>query len=128
MPALSSELADRATCDGIGSLLRDIGMKYFDAELRGWNLCKRHGFVVAAGRIFSDKKGRWPDGRLIQTSALLTPRAARDGNVIATLNSFYLLIGPKCDLHEFWRSEAKREPHASERSPVLASTPMPTDE
>lgn len=65
-----------------------------DAELREWAVCRIEGFVVLVGRIFADKKQRWPDGRLIQSSALLTPGAAKQGNLVTTLNSHYLLAGP----------------------------------
>ena len=83
-------------------------MVHHDAELRDWAVCRIDGFVVLVGRIFADKKQRWPDGRLIQTSALLTPAAAKEGNVVATLNSHYLLIGPPFSVDDF---EAEGIPH-----------------
>jgi hypothetical protein len=69
-----------------------------DAELRGWATYKTSGFMVATGRVYNDRKGRWPDGRVIQTSVLLTPGAAKVGNVVATMKSYYLVVGPKRDL------------------------------
>lgn len=84
-------------------------MVYHDAELRDWALYRREGFVVAAGRIFGDKKERWSDGRLIQTSALLTPGAARAGAIIATLNSHYLLVGPRFQLDDPYADRARRD-------------------
>jgi hypothetical protein len=71
---------------------------HYDAELRGWATYKTSGFMVATGFVYNDRKGRWPDGRMIQTSVLLTPGAAKEGNVVATMNSFYLLVGPNRDL------------------------------
>lgn len=51
-----------------------------------------HPFL--AGSIFHDVKRRWPDGRLIRTSYLTTPPdAVRDGAIVSTLNSKYLLKG-----------------------------------
>lgn len=70
-------------------------MQQYDAELRAWALYRYQGFVVIVGQIYGDKKGRFPDGKMIQTSPLLTPGVARNGNVVATLNSHYLLVGPK---------------------------------
>ena len=70
-------------------------MQHYDAELRAWALYRYRGFVVVVGNVYADKKGRFPDGRMIQTSPLLTIGAARNGSVVATLNSRYLLVGPK---------------------------------
>ena len=74
----------------------------YDAELRNWTVYRTQGFVVAIGEVYNDNKGRWPDGRLIQTSALLTPDVAKEGNVVATMNSFYLLVGPNRGLDEIF--------------------------
>lgn len=71
---------------------------HYNAELRDWIVYETQGFVVAAGRIYNDGKGRWPDGRLIQTSVLITPSAAKAGNVVATMNSRYLLVGAERSL------------------------------
>jgi hypothetical protein len=75
-------------------------MVYHDAELRDWAVQRSEGFATLVGRVFGDKKRRWPDGRLIQSSPLLTPLAAREGNVVATLNSHYLLVGPRRSLRD----------------------------
>ena len=83
-------------------------LPHYDAELRFWTTFERHGFVLAGGKIFGDKKGRWPDGHMIQTSPLQTPSAAKEGRVIATLNSHYLLVGPRRLLMEL-RAEKERE-------------------
>jgi hypothetical protein len=77
-----------------------MAMVHHDAELRDWAVCRIDRFVVLVGRIFADKKQRWPDGRLIQSSPLLTPFAANEGNVVATLNSHYLLVGPRRSLRD----------------------------
>lgn len=45
---------------------------------------------------------------MIQTSPLQTPSAALEGRVIATLNSHYLLVGPKRLLMELM-AERERE-------------------
>jgi hypothetical protein len=67
----------------------------YDAELRAWVLYRYQGFVVVVGNVYADKKGRFPDGRMIQTSPLLSVGTPRDGNIVATLNSRYLLVGPE---------------------------------
>lgn len=64
-----------------------------DAELRNWAFLHVGGVTVAVGRVFSDSKGRWPDGHMIRTSAL-NGDTGKEGEVIATLNTRYLLSGP----------------------------------
>ena len=86
-------------------------MAHYDAELRFWTTFEYFGFVLAAGKIFGDKKGRWPDGHMIQTSPLQRPSAANEGRVVATLNSHYLLVGPKRLLTELI-IESERERRA----------------
>lgn len=52
---------------------------------------------------------------MIQTSVLLTPGTAKEGNVVATMNSRYLLVGPGRSLeqlmvernHEVFRAAAE---------------------
>ena len=75
-------------------------MVHHDAELRDWAVQQFEGFATLVGRVYGDKKKRWPDGRLIQSSPLLTPLTAREGNVVATLNSYYLLVGPRRSLSD----------------------------
>lgn len=77
-----------------------MSMVYHDAELRDWAVQRFEGFATLVGRVFGDKKKRWPDGRLVQTSPLLAPRSAKQGNVVATLNSHYLLDGPRRSLRD----------------------------
>lgn len=90
----------------------------YNAELRDWTTYRTQGFIVVVGRVFGDKGKRWPDGRMIQTSALLTPRAAKEGNVVGTLNSHYLLVGAKRSLLEIvaeW--ERERSQNAAKPQP-----------
>lgn len=72
-----------------------------DAELRSWAFLHVGGVTVAVGRVFSDRKGRWPDGHMIRTSALTGNTGT--GEVIATLNTRYLLAGPPMSLKEVLR-------------------------
>lgn len=83
-------------------------LPHYHAELRFWTTFDYFGFVLAAGKIYGDKKRRWPDGHMIQTSPLQTPSAAEEGRVIATFNSHYLLVGPKRILTELM-AERERE-------------------
>lgn len=66
----------------------------FDAELRGWWRHRINGFLVLVGAVFGDRKRRWPDGRLISTSVLLS-KNPREGAIVKTMNSRYLLVGPE---------------------------------
>lgn len=69
----------------------------YDAELRAWAFKRERQFTIAFGRVYGDKKGRWPDGHAIATSAVLGGRR-KEGSVITTQNSRYLLSGPPEDL------------------------------
>jgi len=80
-------------------------MPHYDAELRAWVLYRYQGFVVVVGNVYADKKGRFPDGRMIQTSPLLSVGTPRNGNVVATLNSRYLLVGPERRQRELRNAE-----------------------
>ena len=73
-----------------------------DAELRDWAFREHKRSVVAFGRIFGDRKGRWPDGSAIATSAIVSG-ARQEGTVITTLNTRYLLSGPPGDLEALLR-------------------------
>jgi hypothetical protein len=66
----------------------------FDAVLKEWWIVAfLDGFAVV-GQIYGDTKRRFPDGRWIMTSRVLTSRPkVANGNVIQTRNSRYLLIG-----------------------------------
>ncbi|AFO71555.1 hypothetical protein phiCbK_041 [Caulobacter phage phiCbK] len=68
-------------------------MSDHDACLTNWVLCDAPGGgLVVIGEIMADKRGRWPDGRLIHTSLLQDKaEAVAPGAVIATLNSRYIL-------------------------------------
>nr|WP_294810192.1 hypothetical protein [uncultured Sphingomonas sp.] len=66
----------------------------FDAVLKAWWIVTFLDGIAVVGQIYGDTKGRFPDGRLIMTSKVLTslPKVA-SGNVIQTRNSRYLLVG-----------------------------------
>ncbi|WP_205479534.1 hypothetical protein [Sphingomonas arenae] len=68
----------------------------FDAELRNWALVRVGAAMVAVGRVFSDSKGRWPDGHMIRTSSVIDG-VGQEGEVISTLNTRYLLSGLPMD-------------------------------
>ena len=51
------------------------------------------GDYVIAGDIYHDADHRWPDGRRIRTSRVISER----GNIIRTLNSVYLVRNWKRD-------------------------------
>lgn len=70
-----------------------------DAELRDWAFMRDGGYRVASGRVFGDRKLRWPDGYAIVTSAIMYGRC-EENYVITTRNSRYLLSGPPGDLQE----------------------------
>lgn len=74
----------------------EVGSRY-DAELRDWAFHRRSDFLICFGRVYSDQKGRWPDGYAIATSAVTGGRR-RAGEVITTRNTRYRLSGPPGDL------------------------------
>ncbi len=70
-----------------------------DAELHDWMIVMHPSrglsFPTILGTIRSDRKERFADGRMIQTSFLLTPvEQVREGAIVRTLNTAYLLVGP----------------------------------
>jgi hypothetical protein len=79
----------------------------YDAELRQWAFHYRLGLTVCVGRVFNDRKGRWPDGYAIATSEV-TSGALEEGSVITTLHSRYLLSGPAED-SSAWRLLFERQ-------------------
>lgn len=69
----------------------------YDAELRDWGFKRAGECQVAFGRVYGDQKRRWPNGYVIATSAV--KRGSRkEGDVITTANTRYLLAGPPGDL------------------------------
>lgn len=66
----------------------------FDAVLKEWWIVTFLDGIAVVGQIYGDAKRRFPDGRLIMTSKVLTslPKVV-SGNVIRTRNSRYLLVG-----------------------------------
>lgn len=75
-------------------------MQRYDAELRDWAILRVSGFSTVIGYIYADGKSRFPDGRLVRTSPLIKAKSAREGSVVETLNSRYLLVGPRRTLQE----------------------------
>lgn len=71
-----------------------MGALRFDAVLKEWWIVTFLDGIAVVGQIYGDTKGRFPDGRWIMTSKVVSsrPRVA-SGNVIRTRNSRYLLIG-----------------------------------
>lgn len=70
-----------------------------DAELHDWMIVMHPTRVMAyptiVGAVWNDRMGRFADGRMIRTSALLTPvEQIREGAIVQTLNTRYLLVGP----------------------------------
>jgi hypothetical protein len=66
----------------------------FDAVLREWVIVDFTFESSIVGRVYGDRRQRFPDGRWIITSALVTPlHKIRSGNVVRTANSRYLLSG-----------------------------------
>lgn len=71
-----------------------MGTLDFDAVLKEWWIVAFCDGIAIVGQMYGDAKGRFPDGRWIMTSKVLTPpRKVVNGNVIRTRNSRYLLIG-----------------------------------
>lgn len=69
----------------------------YDAELYDWTLVSWPSatgpWAVLIGRVLRDRKARFPDGRRIHTSIVLTPPAEiASGRIVQTLNSRYLLL------------------------------------
>lgn len=67
-----------------------------DATLSGWQLIRHiRGHDVLVGIISGDSTGRFRDGTTVRTSALITSRERlREGEVVSTLNTNYLLAEP----------------------------------
>jgi hypothetical protein len=74
-----------------------ISHQDYDAELREWGFSRQGGVLVAFGRVHNDSRQRWPDGYAISTSAV-TGGGRKQGAVISTRNTRYLLSGPQGDL------------------------------
>jgi CobQ-like glutamine amidotransferase family enzyme len=71
-----------------------MGALRFDAVLKEWWIVAFCDGIAVVGQIYGDTKRRFPDGRWIMTSTVLTPRRnVVSGNIIRTRNSRYLLVG-----------------------------------
>lgn len=54
------------------------------------------GWMCFRGNLYGDTRGRWVDGQHIYTSHCPMPEA-KEGDIIKTMNSFYLLGRPFSD-------------------------------
>lgn len=89
----------------------------YDAELRDWAFTRIGEATVAFGRVFADRKERWPDGYAIATSAVLAG-LQREGAIIRTQNTRYLLSGPKGDLAQLQSLAAQQNANGPRRGSV----------
>lgn len=61
-------------------------------KLENWILLEDQGLLVVFGSIYGDQKKRFANGVHMYTSPVYTPASEiKEGNVIQTLNSRYLL-------------------------------------
>lgn len=52
-------------------------------------------YATIVGAVWHDKKGRFPNGRTIRSSVVLTPvEQIQPGAIVQTLNTRYLMVGP----------------------------------
>lgn len=61
-----------------------------DAELRDWSVTNLGGRLIAFGRIYGDRKGRFADGTEIRTSLVQSVT----GDILQTRNTTYRLGEP----------------------------------
>lgn len=94
-----------------------------DAELRDWAFREHKQSLVAFGRVFGDRKGRWPDGYAIATSAVVGG-VRQEGSVITTLNTRYLLSGPPGDLAALLKLSEQQGANAVRRGTVEQDEPL----
>lgn len=66
-----------------------------DGVLNNWEKVQINGAICVVGDIFNDIKGRFKDGDNIRTSAVTGSTNFKQGLVIQTRNSKYLLGVPK---------------------------------
>lgn len=90
----------------------------YDAELRQWAFDVQAGLIIGVGRVFSDRKGRWPDGYAIATSEV-SGGTHQEGSIITTSNSRYLLSGPAGNLAE-WQRLAEHQAANALRRRIVA--------
>lgn len=67
-------------------------MTEITGRLEGWH--KDPVFNIIWGHIFDDVRGRFVNGTLIHTSSLNSKPPFKEGSVVKTLNSKYLLGKP----------------------------------
>jgi hypothetical protein len=70
----------------------------YDAELDNWIYDKRHRCIW--GHISNDKRGRFRDGTWIHTSMIPDVTEFKEGDIVKTLNSKYLLKSPQLTVDE----------------------------
>lgn len=80
-----------------GARSPQISPRDHDAELREWGFSRQGGVLVAFGRVYDDRRQRWPDGYAISTSAV-TGGGRKQDAVVSTRNTRYLLSGPPGEL------------------------------
>jgi hypothetical protein len=67
-------------------------MKSLTGKLENWILVEDQGLTIVFGYIYGDQKRRFVNGVHMYTSPVHTPVSQiKEGNVIKTLNSQYLL-------------------------------------
>ncbi len=66
----------------------------FNAILNDWMVVETENGQVVVGTVEADREGRWPDGRLIQTSLLRPGQTITPRTLIFTFNSSYYLAEP----------------------------------
>lgn len=88
-----------------------------DAELRDWAFKRVGNATHAFGRVFGDRKGRWPEGFAIATSPVQAG-AQEEGSVIRTRNSRYLLAGPPGNFGDLFRHAEQQKANAYRRASV----------
>lgn len=91
----------------------------YDAELREWAFETRGQLTVAYGRVYGDHKRRWPDGYAIMTSAILSG-SRKEGDLIRTRNTRYLLSGPPGDLGAMLALATTQSANAERRNSAAA--------
>ena len=74
-----------------------------DAKLHDWMLFRntKADVTVLVGRISGDKKKRYTSGTLIMTSPIHAGQVVREGSIIRTQNSVYLLGNPNTQENDF---------------------------
>ncbi len=67
-----------------------MGKEKATARIENWALA--NGMVF--GEIYEDSRKRWPDGQEIRTSMVDEGETVKEGHIVKTRNSSYLLGSP----------------------------------